>query len=146
MPQQTYADFTLLDSKGQIGLLVEVKRRWDMTQNKAIEHHAWCLERLASPLPFLLLTPTLGYLWSARSAGQTPPDAVLDLQAELAPYFQRANITPQQVQPFTFELLASRWLSDLIEGKGSHQSVYEALKSVGADSIQGGRLLVEHAA
>ena len=61
------SDFALVDSDGQVNLLVEVKRRWDLTADEAVEFHDWYVERLPTAIPFMLVTPQVAYLWPARA-------------------------------------------------------------------------------
>jgi hypothetical protein len=139
-------DFAAYDASGQLRVLIEAKRRTGTTASWARRFRRNDLAH-GTPLPgelFAIVVPDKLYVWPMQS----PPDAEpleVDAQPLLAPYFQRAGTSPDNIDPMAFELLVSWWLSDLSRGELPEPG--EALKRSGLiDALAGGRIVHQAAA
>jgi hypothetical protein len=108
-------DIVVHDRKGNLVMIVEVKRKWGTSQKWAIEIISHILKNeyvLQAPY-FLLALPDRFYLWKKQSEGYNPePDYEIDATLILQPYFESAKVDPKQITPDGFELLLTIWLRD----------------------------------
>src|SRR5262249_12562414 len=64
---------------------------------------------------FLLALPDRFYLWTDQPQNNLePPTYVIDPLAFLAPYFEKAGVTPENITEMGFRLLILLWLNELI--------------------------------
>jgi hypothetical protein len=144
--QRAQTDLVVHDSSQRPRLLVEVKRRGPMSLPDAASLRAFYLDRLGARAPFLLVTPTAIFLWSASAPNDAPPEHSFDPREELAPYFASVGVAPNEIEAGAFEMLIFSWLSDLAENKHSHSPVSLALTRLDGDLWRDGQVDWGHAA
>src|SRR5262245_50787484 len=112
------ADLVAYNPDGQITLIVEVKGRTDTSRDWATRMRRNILSHgLVPNSQFLLLAlPDRLYLW--KDAGNAPelvePTYEIDATPFFQPYYERANISPDQLSSQSFELIVTSWLNELI--------------------------------
>lgn len=112
------ADLVAYDSNGQIALIVEVKGRTETSRSWAARMRRNVLAHgLIPPSRFLLLAlPDRFYLW--KDAGNTPelvePTYEIDAATFLKPYYDKAQISPEDLSRQSFELIVTSWLNEII--------------------------------
>jgi hypothetical protein len=148
------ADLVVYDPDGQITLIVEVKGRTDTSRAWATRMRRNMLAHGVVPKSqFLLLAlPDRLYLW--KDTGNTPelvePTYELDATPFFHPYYERANISPDQLIGRSFELIVASWLNELIHS-GIQGDVPAAQRQILHESglleaLKGGSVAVEMAA
>lgn len=108
-------DLAVYDRRGRRTALVEVKAWTGTNSSWAAGHRSSLLRDYEPPEAdwFIFLAPDRLYAWRGSAAPGEPPACELDVSPLLAPYFKRVEMTPEQVEPVAFEMLALWWLSDL---------------------------------
>ncbi|MCU0658159.1 MAG: hypothetical protein MUF64_23740 [Polyangiaceae bacterium] len=140
-PQRRHTDFAVYDRLGRPLLWVEVKRIWGLAINVATEYRHWYLENTREQAPFLLVTPDNGFLWAANASDTSYPQETLDMQRELAVYFERTGIHISKVRHQPFEMIVAWWLGDLLDRV--HLPV--EFSRIGLGSLSGGQIFQERA-
>ena len=116
MPQ--IADLIAYNPEGQIELIAEIKSKIDTSRAWATRMRRNMLAHDFAPASrFLLLAlPDRLYLW--KDAGNTPeliePTYEFDALPFFQPYYDRATISPDQLNGPSFELIVTSWLNELI--------------------------------
>jgi hypothetical protein len=112
-------DFVVQDKQGNPALLVEVKALRDRSEDWARK-----MRRNLSvhgPLPdapfFLLALPDRFFLWTDHSQldPMDRPSHAIDAEPLLAPYFDRAEVSPERAAGATFELIVWTWLQRILQ-------------------------------
>lgn len=106
------------DRTNTLLLVVEVKARlgaspeWGAQLRRNIAAHGLFPE---APY-FLLALPDRFYLWSntATSSDSDAPSFSVNPSPLLRPYFERADISPDQISSQSLELIIASWLNDMI--------------------------------
>lgn len=113
-----YADLVVCNPKNEIVLIVESKNRIGTSSTWAAETRRNMFAHGTTPNSpyFLLALPDRFYLW--KDAGNTPdlvlPSYEIDARPFLQPYFEKAHLSPNEVGYYSFELLISAWMNELI--------------------------------
>lgn len=113
------ADLVAYSPDGQITLIVEVKSKIDTSRPWATRMRRNMLAHGVVPdSRFLLLAlPDRLYLW--KDISNTPelvePTYELDATPFFQPYYERANISPDNLSGQSFELIVTSWLNELIQ-------------------------------
>ena len=131
------ADLVAYDAEGQITLVAEIKNRAGTSRAWATQMRRNLLAHGVMPHSrfFLLALPDRFYLW--RDAGNAPepvePSYELDATPFLQPYYEEAQLSPDNVSGLSFELIVTSWLNELI-WSGVPASVPEAQRKLLEDS------------
>ena len=144
------ADLVAYSSDGQIALIVEVKSKTETSRSWATRMRRNMLAHGLVPTSrFLLLAlPDRLYLW--KDTSNTPelvePTYEIDAMPLFQPYFQRANLSPDQLNGQSFELIVTAWLNESIQS-GIPASVPQAQRQLLEDSglletLKGGSVAV----
>lgn len=113
------ADLVAYNSDGQLTLIVEAKSKSDTSRHWATRMRRNMLAHGATPnTRFLLFAlPDRLYLW--RDAGSTDeliePTYELDATPFFQPYYDQAQLSPDQLNGHSFELIVMAWLNELIQ-------------------------------
>ncbi|NJO83103.1 MAG: hypothetical protein HC828_09970 [Blastochloris sp.] len=145
------ADLVAYNIDGQITLIVEVKSRTDTSRSWATRMRRNILAHGVVPNSrFLLLAlPDRFYLW--KDAGNTPeliePTYEIDATPFFQPYYERVNISPDQLSSQSFELIVTSWLNQLIQS-GIPANVPESQRQLLQESglleaLKGGTVTIE---
>ena len=145
------ADLVAYNPDGQITLIVEVKSRTDTSRSWATRMRRNMLAHGVVPNSrFLLLAlPDRLYLW--KDTGNIPelvePTYEIDAMPFFRPYYERANISPDDLSSQSFELIVTSWLNELIQS-GIPVNVPEAQRQLLQESglleaLKGGSVAVE---
>ncbi|MFN8483954.1 MAG: hypothetical protein U0768_13020 [Anaerolineae bacterium] len=116
------ADFVVYDPDGQITLVVETKSKLDTSRNWATQMRRNILAHGMLPnAPFLLLAmPNRLYLW--KNSGTSPelvaPMYEVDATPFFRPYYERAQVSPENLSGQSFGLIVASWLNELLQDAG----------------------------
>jgi len=110
-------DLIARNSQGRTCVVVETKRRTGSDPGWARQWRRNVLSH-GDPSPlgdglFVLATPDKIYVWPEAAAADSAPEHELSGTALLEPYFDRANVAPNAIEPGAFEFLVALWLEDL---------------------------------
>ncbi len=147
-------DLVVDDRNGQLALVVEVKRKTNVSPEWAARLRRNILAHGTFPKApyFLMVFPDKFYLWTDAEAhlDQSEPNYTIDARPILQPYFERAGVTVDQISGQSLELIVASWLGEIIHSG-------KLLEDVDADhdwlvdsglcaALAGGRLKHEAAA
>jgi hypothetical protein len=112
------ADFAVIAPHGGLALIAEAKAKvgasptWAAQLRRNLMTH-WGHARSKY---FLLAMPDKFYLWKdgANLPAETPADFEIDAKEFLGPYFEAANVSPESVSGYGFELIVAAWLHALL--------------------------------
>ncbi len=113
-----YADLVVSNPRNEIVLIVESKNRTGTSSTWAAETRRNMLAHGTMPNSpyFLLALPDRFYLW--KDAGDTPdlvaPTYEIDAIPFLQPYYEKAHLSPYEIGYYSFELLITAWINELI--------------------------------
>jgi hypothetical protein len=111
-------DLAVNDDKGQLVLVVEIKRRLNTSPEWAAQFRRNILAHETFPkIPyFLMVFPDKFYLWTSNNEhlDLDLPHYIINANSILKPYFERLNMTVEKIAPQSFELMISSWLSEVI--------------------------------
>jgi hypothetical protein len=138
--QTARPDLIVHDASQRPRLLVEVKRRDTVPPEEIANLRAFYLDGVGVRAPFLLVTLAAISLWPASAPADAQPELVFDAREELAPYFARLGIAPNEIEPGAFEMLVFSWLSDLVEGQRPQSPVSQALTRLDHDLWREGQV------
>jgi hypothetical protein len=112
-------DFTVYDREGQPVLAVETKKKFNPSQDWAIQLRYNLLSRGVYPTTrFLLITlPETFYLWAIPEpfTKDQEPSFIVDARPILKPYFDKVKVSPADLSGSSFELIIGLWLNDLLD-------------------------------
>lgn len=109
-------DFVAYGRDGQVVLLAEAKSRRGTSESWAagLRRNMLSHGMLPSSKYFLIATPERMYLWNNGSLpADAPPEATIDAETVLQPYFQKLDQEPSNVGPQAFEFVVLTWLTDI---------------------------------
>jgi hypothetical protein len=111
-------DLSVDDRNGQLALVVEIKRKTNVSPEWAAQLRRNILAHGTFPKApyFLMVFPDKFYLWSNAEAAQdqSEPTYTIDASPILQPYFDRAGVTPDQISGGSLELIITSWLGEII--------------------------------
>ncbi len=111
-------DLSVDNRNGQLALVVEVKRKTNVSPEWAAELRRNILAHGTFPKApyFLMVFPDKFYLWSNAEAyqDQSEPTYTIDASPILQPYFERAGVTADQIGGASLELVITSWLGEVI--------------------------------
>jgi hypothetical protein len=111
-------DLLVDDRKGQLTLVVEVKRKSNASSEWAVQFRRNILAHGTFPSApyFLMVFPDKFYLWVNVDAhsDQSEPSYTIDARPILGPYFERAGVTADEISGQSLELIVSSWLGEII--------------------------------
>jgi hypothetical protein len=111
-------DLSVDNRNGQLALVVEVKRKTNVSPQWAAELRRNILAHgTFSKAPyFLMVFPDKFYLWSNAEAyqDQSEPTYTIDASPILQPYFERAGVTADKISGDSLEIIVTSWLGELI--------------------------------
>lgn len=148
------ADLTLYDRDGRVTAVAEVK-------NKQGTSREWAAKLRRNLLAhgghykadfFLLVTPDRLYIW--KDADTAPilvqPTYEIDARPILAPYFERAGVSPGDISGHAFELVVAAWLGDLVRSAEQQETLTNGqrwlVESGFLTAVKDGRIAYEEAA
>jgi len=144
------ADLVVRGADGRLVLMVEVKRYHQKSPSWAAQFRQNLLAHGDQPnVPYFLFAfLDHFYLWCDAEPGPSlrQPDYIINAESILQPYFDRANISKDQVAGQSLVLIVSTWLATLIytnpEPSDLDESQSWILESGLYSAIQGGK--IEH--
>lgn len=111
-------DLSVDNRKGQLALVVEVKRKTNVSPEWAAKLRRNILAHgTFSKAPyFLMVFPDRFYLWTNAEADQdqSEPTYSIDAAPILQPYLERAGVTSDQISGGSLELIVTSWLGEII--------------------------------
>ncbi|MCU0533614.1 MAG: hypothetical protein MUD14_06930 [Hydrococcus sp. Prado102] len=114
-------DLSVDDRNGQLALVVEIKRKTNVSPEWAAELRRNILARGTFPKApyFLMVFPDKFYLWSNTEADldRNEPTYTIDAYPILHPYFEKAGVTAEQISKESLELIISSWLGEIIHSE-----------------------------
>ena len=145
------ADVTAYGPTGELLLAVEVKNRRlsDAVWATEVRRHLLTHRFIPPTRYFLLALPGRFYLWTHETASDpdAPPSYEVDPTELLAPYFEAAQVRPDEISASGFEFVVSSLLHDLAEGRqpdGTSVPQDAWLSHSGLlDALRGGRVAYE---
>lgn len=149
-----YADLALYDRAGRLIAIVEVKNKQGTSPEWATKFRRNLLVHGGYPQAnfFLLVTPDLLYIWKNPDTAPplVQPTYELDAQPLFAPYFERAGISPSDINGQAFELVIAAWLGDLVRSEEQREALTEGLRVLAESgfltAVRDGRIEYEEAA
>jgi hypothetical protein len=139
-------DISVYNRENQLILIVEVKRRSNPSLPWVLELGWKIFESKnfpKSPYIMLVFTDSI-YLWSNLNHQKqiAEPSYIIDATPIFQPYFERAGVTADQINPQSFEMIVTSWLREIIHsqtfGKESDQSQQWLVESGLGTAIAGG--------
>lgn len=113
-----FADLVVYNPEGQIVLIVESKNRVGTSRTWAAQTRRNMLAHGTIPnSPFFMLAlPDRFYLWkdAGNSAELVEPTYEIDARPFLQPYYEKAQLTPDEIGTYSFDLLVTAWINELI--------------------------------
>jgi hypothetical protein len=110
-------DLAVYNSADELVLLVEVKTKLKVSSEWAARLRRNILAHGTLPKSkfFLLALPDKFYLWKdlSNTLAEIEPTYTIDAQSILAPYFEQAGVTADQISGESFELIIASWLSEI---------------------------------
>ncbi|HAO12473.1 MAG TPA: hypothetical protein DCQ51_15200 [Planktothrix sp. UBA8407] len=137
---------SVYNRENQLILIVEVKRRSNPSLPWVLELGWKIFESKnfpKSPYIMLVFTDSI-YLWSNLNHQKqiAEPSYIIDATPIFQPYFERAGVTADQINPQSFEMIVTSWLREIIHsqtfGKESDQSQQWLVESGLGTAIAGG--------
>lgn len=111
-------DLSVGNRNGQLALVVEIKRKTDVSPEWAAKLRRNILAHGTFPKApyFLMVFPDKFYLWSNAEAyqDQSEPTYTIDASPILQPYFERAGVAADQISGASLELIVTSWLGEII--------------------------------
>ncbi len=111
-------DLSVDNCNGQLALVIEVKRKIDVSPEWAAQLRRNILAHGTFPKApyFLMVFPDKFYLWSNAEAyqDQSEPTYTIDASPILQPYFERAGVTSDQISADSLVLIITSWLGEII--------------------------------
>jgi hypothetical protein len=145
------ADLIAYSPDGRITLVVEVKSRTDTSRSWATRMRRNFLAHGIVPnSQFLLLAlPDRLYLW--KNASNKPelvePTYEIDATPLFQQYYERANLSPEQLSGQSFELIVSSWVNRLIQSgipENTPEAQRQLLQESGlVEALKGGSVAIE---
>ncbi|MGF1481413.1 MAG: hypothetical protein ACFB4I_18340 [Cyanophyceae cyanobacterium] len=114
-------DLSVEDSKGQLALVVEVKRKTNASPEWAaqLRHNILAHGTFPQAPYFLLVFPDKFYLWSEANTqlDLSKPTYTIDAHPILEPYLTQAGVTAEQISGQSLEFIVASWLGEIIHSK-----------------------------
>ncbi|MBC8160773.1 MAG: hypothetical protein H7Z42_06090 [Roseiflexaceae bacterium] len=114
-------DIAVYDRNEQLVLVSEIKNKLDAAPEWAGRLRRNILAHGIYPdAPFFLIAfPNRFYLWASSKETQSGinPDYIIDARPILQPYFEKSQITPEQISSQSLELIVTAWLSAVIHSE-----------------------------
>jgi len=111
-------DLSVDDRNGQLTLVVEVKRKTNVSPEWAakLRRNIFAHGTFPKAPYFLMVFPDKFYLWSDAEAyqDQSEPTYTIDASPILQPYFERAGVAADQISGASLELIVASWLEEII--------------------------------
>lgn len=147
-------DLSVGNRNGQLTLVVEVKRKTDVSPKWAAKLRRNILAHGTFPKApyFLMVFPDKFYLWSNAEAyqDQSEPSFTIDASSILQPYFERAGVAADQISGASLELIVASWLGEIIHSKQLPENINASqpwlIESGLYEALAGGQLEHEAAA
>ncbi len=147
-------DLAVDDRNGQLALVIEVKRKTNVSPEWAARLRRNILAHGTFPKApyFLMVFPDKFYLWTEAEAhlDQSEPDYTIDARPILQPYLERAGTTVDQISGQSLELIIVSWLGEVIHSRklleNAYADQYWLINSGLYAALAGGRLKREAAA
>ena len=147
-------DLSIKDPKGQLVLIVEVKRKTNASPDWAatFRHNILAHGTFPNAPYFLLAFPDKFYLWANTEAypEQTQPTYAIDARPILRPYLEGAGVTADQISGQSLEIIIASWLGEIIHSgqppTTDDISLYWLVESGLYNALAGGRFDHEAAA
>lgn len=147
-------DLSVDDHSGQLTLVVEVKRKTNVSPEWAAKLRRNILAHGTFPEApyFLMVFPDKFYLWSNAGAyqDQSEPTYIIDAAPILQPYFERAGVAADQISGASLELIVASWLGEIIHSDQLPENIETSqkwlLESGLYAALVGGKLEQEAAA
>jgi hypothetical protein len=136
-------DFAAYDTRGELGLAVEVMARRGIDNMWARDVRANIAERLGTELPPLLIaTPKALYAWRRGTDLEDLPDYEASSETALGSYYRSVGIDGDDfIEPSVFAGIVARWLDDVMHGESQPLGKIEELLA----PVRGGRVVREAA-
>ncbi len=149
-----YWDLLIDDRNGQLMLIVEIKRKTNVSSEWASQFRRNLLAHGTVPKApyFLMAFPDKFFLWTDAEAHleQSEPTYTIDARPLLQPYFERAGVTAEQISRQSFELIVTSWLADMMHSEQLSENVEDSkrwlIESGLYASLVGGKFVHEAAA
>lgn len=123
-------DLSVEDRNGQLALVVEVKRKTNVSPEWAaqLRHNILAHGTFPKAPYFLIAFPDQFYLWSnAEIPGDrsepTQPTYTIDARPILEPYFKRAGVTAEKISRQSLELIVASWFGEITHSEKLPDSV-----------------------
>lgn len=114
-------DLAVDNRSGQLALVVEIKRKTDVSPEWAakLRRNIFAHGTFPKAPYFLMVFPDKFYLWSDAEAyqDQSEPTYTINASPILQPYFERAGVTADQISGASLELIVTSWLGEIIHSE-----------------------------
>ncbi|RZM82550.1 hypothetical protein [Leptolyngbya iicbica] len=114
-------DLAVDNRSGQLALVVEIKRKTDVSPEWAakLRRNIFAHGTFPKAPYFLMVFPDKFYLWSDAEAYQDQGEPTYTINASpiLQPYFERAGVTADQISGASLELIVMSWLGEIIHSE-----------------------------
>jgi len=145
------ADIVVYDQTKNIQLIVEVKNKLGASGEWAAQMRRNLLTHAVVPNApyFLLALPDISYLWvdSHTQSGEVLPNYEFKTKDILFPYVNEANLSLDNLNEYSFELLIVSWLQEMINSglpeKKNGSSLQWLFDSGLYEAIKGGAIATE---
>lgn len=121
MKPDSYWDLSVNNRSGQLTLVVEVKRKTNVSPEWAakLRRNIFAHGTFPKAPYFLMVFPDKFYLWSDAEAyqDQSEPTYTINASPILQPYFERAGVTADQISEASLELIVTSWLGEIIHSE-----------------------------
>ena len=111
-------DLSVANRQGQRVLGVEVKRKIEASPAWAARLRQNILAHGTFPKTpyFMMVFPDRLYLWARDEAqlDRSEPTYTIDARPILQPYFERADVTAEQISKQNLELIVAAWLGEML--------------------------------
>lgn len=120
------ADLVVYDRNGQIILIAEIKRKKGVSAEWAAKWRRNMLSHGSLPDAkfFMIALPNRFYLWKDAGTGPEPTAPTFEIDAEpiLKPYLDESGMSPDDMNPQSFELVVAAWLNSVLQQSGKSLS------------------------